>query len=86
MLSRSLQTLAAQLRPVIGAHAYLIGTGCAQSAYLEAQARSDQAFSKARYLCEHLALPATELRLTLLCIAIGLNPLGLIALSNPHSL
>ncbi len=28
----------------------------------------------------------TELRLTLLCIAIGLNPLGLIALSNPHSL
>lgn len=62
MLSRSLQTLAAQLRPVIGAHAYLIGTGCAQSAYLEAQARSDQAFSKARYLCEHLALPATDRR------------------------
>jgi hypothetical protein len=60
MLSRSLQTLAAQLRPVIGAHAYLIGTGCAQSAYLEAQARSDQAFSKARYLCEHLALPAAD--------------------------
>jgi len=60
MLSRTLQTLAAQLRPTIGAHAYLIGTGCAQSAYLEAQARSDQAFAKARYLCEHLALPVSD--------------------------
>lgn len=62
MLTHPLQTVAAALRKDIGAHAQLIGTGCAQSAYFEAQARSDSAYSMARYLCEHLARPVEDRR------------------------
>jgi hypothetical protein len=61
--TRSLLTIAARLRPLIGAHAQLIGTGCAQSTYLEAQCKSDNAHSLARYLCDHLDAPTEQRRI-----------------------
>jgi hypothetical protein len=60
MQTRTLLTIAAKLRPAIGSHVRLIGTGCAQSAYLEARNASDKAESMARYLAQHLDAPREQ--------------------------
>jgi hypothetical protein len=60
MQTRTLLTIAARLRKPIGAHAALIGTGCAQSTYLEARNASDSAESLARYLAQHLNAPRAQ--------------------------